>query len=153
MRTIVIADAVMGLDNVLAVAGAAHGSYLLVVIGLIISVPIVVWGSTVVLKVVERYPGVVYVGAGVLVWTAVSMITSEPLIEPWIRAAPVLAALAYLVIPLVLWAGFVKNHRRLESRIHARLAEFARCSARKARARRRRNPMHRLLKRTEAPKC
>ena len=69
MRTIVIADAVMGLDNVLAVAGAAHGSYLLVVLGLAISVPIVVWGSTVVLKVVERYPGVVYLGAGVLVWT------------------------------------------------------------------------------------
>src|SRR6187402_1242168 len=58
MRTIVIADALMGLDNVLAVAGAAHGSYLLVVVGLLISVPIVVWGSTVVLKVVDRFPGV-----------------------------------------------------------------------------------------------
>ena len=57
MRTIVIADALMGLDNVLAVAGAAHGSYLLVVTGLVISVPIVVWGSTLVLKIVERYPG------------------------------------------------------------------------------------------------
>ena len=63
MRTIVIADAVMGLDNVLAVAGAAHGSYLLVVAGLVISVPIVVWGSTLVLKLVDRYPGVVYFGA------------------------------------------------------------------------------------------
>ena len=56
MRTIVIADAVMGLDNVLAVAGAAHGSYLLVVPGLLISVPIVVWGSTLVLKLVDRFP-------------------------------------------------------------------------------------------------
>src|SRR3982751_900169 len=62
MRTIVIADAVMGLDNVLAVAGAAHGSYALVVTGLAISVPIVIWGSTIVLKVVERHPGVVYLG-------------------------------------------------------------------------------------------
>ncbi len=79
MRTIVVADAVMGLDNVLAVAGAAHGSYLLVVLGLLISVPIVVWGSTVVLKVVDRFPGVVYVGAGVLVWTAVKMVLGEPL--------------------------------------------------------------------------
>ena len=125
MRTIVIADAVMGLDNVLAVAGAAHGSYLLVVAGLVISVPIVVWGSTVVLKVVERYPGVVYIGAAVLVWTAVKMITGEPLLKPWIKANPLLAALTYLAIPLVLWAGFVRNHRRLESRIHARLAQFA----------------------------
>ena len=125
MRTIVIADAVMGLDNVLAVAGAAHGSYLLVVVGLVISVPIVMWGSTLVLKVVERYPAVVYVGAGVLVWTAVKMMTSEPLARPWLESTPALAALAYLAIPAILWAGFVRNHRSFESRIHARLAYFA----------------------------
>ncbi len=125
MRTIVIADAVMGLDNVLAVAGAAHGSYLLVVTGLIISVPIVIWGSTLVLKVVDRFPGVVYIGAAVLVWTAVKMMVAEPFVKPWLQATPVLGWLLYLAIPLVLWLGFVKNHRKLESRIHARLAEFA----------------------------
>ena len=124
MRTIVIADAVMGLDNVLAVAGAAHGSYLLVVTGLLISVPIVVWGSSLVLKVVGRYPGIVYLGVGVLVWTAVKMISSEALVKPWFDASRLLAGLAYLAIPLVLWAGFVKNHRKLESRIHARLTAF-----------------------------
>jgi YjbE family integral membrane protein len=124
MRTIVVADAVMGLDNVLAVAGAAHGSYLLVVAGLVISVPIVVWGSTVVLKVVDRFPGVVYIGAGVLVWTAVKMITSEPLLQPQLAAMPALGAVAYLAIPIVLGAAFFKNHRHLESRIHARLAAF-----------------------------
>ena len=122
MRTIVIADAVMGLDNVLAVAGAAHGSYLLVVTGLLISVPIVVWGSTLVLKVVDRFPGVVYLGAGVLVLTAAKMITGEALVKPAFDAWPLLAGVLYLMIPLVLWAGFVKNHRKLESRIHARLA-------------------------------
>jgi YjbE family integral membrane protein len=122
MRTIVVADAVMGLDNVLAVAGAAHGSYLLVVVGLVISVPIVVWGSTLVLKIVDRFPGVVYLGAAVLVFTAVKMIHSEPLLQPWLDATPLLASLLYLAVPLILWAGFVKNHRRLESRIHARLA-------------------------------
>ena len=123
MRTIVIADAVMGLDNVLAVAGAAHGSYLLVVTGLVISVPLVVWGSTLVLGIVRRYPGVVYVGAGVLVWTAVKMITGEPLVKPWLDKTPALAAMIYLTIPLVLWTGFVRNHRRVASRIRARLAE------------------------------
>jgi YjbE family integral membrane protein len=122
MRTIVVADAVMGLDNVLAVAGAAHGSYLLVVAGLVISVPIVVWGSTVVLKIVDRFPGVVYLGAGVLVWTAVKMVSSEPLLRPWLEQAPALGALAYLAIPLVLGLAFVANHRHLQSRIHARLA-------------------------------
>jgi nucleotide-binding universal stress UspA family protein len=121
----VIADAVMGLDNVLAVAGAAHGSYLLVIAGLAISVPIVVWGSTLVLKVVDRFPGVVYFGAGVLVWTAVRMISAEPLLAPALEAAPALGWLAFVAIPLVLWAGFVKNHRQLESRMHARLTRFA----------------------------
>jgi len=82
MRTIVVADAVMGFDNVLAVAGAAHGSYLLVVAGLVISVPIVVWGSTIVLKVVDRFPAIVYIGAAVLVWTAVKMVRGEPIAQP-----------------------------------------------------------------------
>ena len=70
MRTIIVADAVMGLDNVLAVAGAAQGSYLLVVLGLVISIPIVVWGSTLILKLVDKYPLVIYFGAGILTWTA-----------------------------------------------------------------------------------
>jgi len=125
MRTIVIADAVMGLDNVLAVAGAAHGSYLLVVLGLAISVPVVVWGSTLVLKVVERFPVVVYLGSGVLVATAAKMMTSEPLLAPMFEAAPWVRWVVYLSIPTVLWLAFVKNHRRFESRIRARLAEFA----------------------------
>ncbi len=86
MRTIVVADAIMGLDNVLGVAGAAHGSFLLVVLGLLISVPIVIWGSTLVLHLVERHPSIVYVGAGVLAWTAVTMMTSEPLLADALAA-------------------------------------------------------------------
>ena len=124
MRTIVIADAVMGLDNVLAVAGAAHGSYLLVVTGLVISVPIVVWGSTLVLRVVDRFPVVVYIGAGVLAWTAVKMMSSEPLLRPWLQEHPVAVLALYFLVPAVLWLGFVRNHRQLESRIHARLLDF-----------------------------
>ncbi len=124
MRTIVIADAVMGLDNVLAVAGAAQGSYLLVVLGLLISIPIVIWGSTLILKLVERYPSVVYIGAAVLLLTAVKMMVHEPLVAQWLQARPVYAGLAYLLIPLVLWLGFAKNHRYLESRIDARLARL-----------------------------
>jgi YjbE family integral membrane protein len=125
MRTIVIADAVMGLDNVLAVAGAAHGSYLLVVLGLLISVPIVVWGSSLVLKVVDRFPSVVYLGSGVLVWTAAKMMSGEPLLASVFEAVPLAKWAFYLSVPLVLWAGFVKNHRHFESRIHARLVELA----------------------------
>ena len=86
MKTIVIADAVMGLDNVLAVAGAAHGSYVLVVLGLLISIPVVIWGSTQILKLVERYPSVTYLGAGVLAWTAAKMMISEPFSKEWLAS-------------------------------------------------------------------
>ncbi|MFO1218511.1 MAG: TerC family protein [Burkholderiaceae bacterium] len=81
MRTIVVADALMGIDNVLGVAGAAHGSFELVVIGLLISVPVVVWGSTLVLKLVDRFAVITYAGAAVLAFTAAQMIVSEPLLD------------------------------------------------------------------------
>ena len=130
LRTIVIADTVMGLDNVLAVAGAAHGSFVLVALGLLISIPIVIWGSTLLLRFVERYPAIVYVGSGVLAWTSVKMMTSEPLLKDYLAAHPLLVTALYLaVIGGVLGAGFLKNHRSLESRISARIAQFPRESA------------------------
>jgi YjbE family integral membrane protein len=81
MKTIVIADALMGVDNVLGVAGAAHGAMDLVVIGLLVSVPIVVFGSTMVLKLVERFPVIIKLGAAVLAFTAAKMVISEPLLD------------------------------------------------------------------------
>lgn len=98
IRTIVIADAVMGVDNVLAIGGAAHGSMLLVVIGLAISIPIVVWGSTLVLKWVVRFPQILWIGAGVLGWTAAKMIGSEALLAPTFAAQPWLLTLLYVVV-------------------------------------------------------
>ena len=81
MKTIVIADALMGIDNVLGVAGAAQGAFDLVIIGLLISVPIVVFGSTMVLKLVERFPAIINIGAAVLAFTAAKMIVSEQLLD------------------------------------------------------------------------
>ena len=81
MKTIVVADALMGIDNVLGVAGAAHGSFDLVVLGLLISVPIVVFGSKVVLKLVERFPLIIQLGAAVLALTAAKMIIAEPMLD------------------------------------------------------------------------
>jgi len=83
IQTIVVADAVMGVDNVLAIGGAAQGSMLLVVLGLLISIPVVVWGSQLILKLVDRFPSIIVIGAGVLGWTAAKMISSEPLIKGW----------------------------------------------------------------------
>jgi YjbE family integral membrane protein len=80
MKTIIVADALMGVDNVLGVAGASHGAFDLVIIGLLISVPIVVYGSTVVLRLVERFPVIIQLGAAVLAFTAAKMVASEPLL-------------------------------------------------------------------------
>ncbi|HVO86949.1 MAG TPA: TerC family protein [Casimicrobiaceae bacterium] len=99
VQTIVIADAVMGVDNVLAVGGAAHGSWLLVIIGLAISIPVVVWGSTIVLRWVERFPAIVWLGAAVLGWTAAKMITSEPLLsDNFVRYPAIPIVLQVLVV-------------------------------------------------------
>jgi predicted tellurium resistance membrane protein TerC len=116
MKTIVIADAVMGLDNVLAVAGAAHGSYVLVVLGLLISIPIVVFGSTLVLKLVERFPIVIKIGAAVLAYTAAMMVINEQLLKPFFYSEGVTATalrwgLIALAIVGVLAAGQFKNTR------------------------------------------
>jgi len=127
IKTIVFADIIMGLDNVLAVAGASHGSYLLVICGLLISIPIVVWGSSVILRFIDRFPAFVYLGAGVLAWTAAKMMVAEPLFKGFYADHKLVVPLMFvLIIVGVLWAGFVKNHRRWESRITARLASFAR---------------------------
>lgn len=110
MKTIVIADAVMGLDNVLAVAGAAHGSFLLVVLGLLISVPIMIWGSQLILKFVERYPAIIYIGGGVLAWTAATMITHEPMIKPFAEANGWFSPLVIATVMLgVLGGGYFAN--------------------------------------------
>ncbi|MEA4903013.1 TerC family protein [Desulfitobacterium sp.] len=84
VRTIIIADAVMGLDNVLAVAGAANGSPLLVVCGLSISIPIVVLGSTLITKAIERFPIILPIGAAVIIHTAVKMMLGEPFIQNYV---------------------------------------------------------------------
>ncbi|WP_374406643.1 TerC family protein [Hydrogenophaga sp.] len=118
MKTIVIADAIMGIDNVLGVAGAAHGSFDLVVVGLLVSVPIVVFGSTVVLRLVERFPSIMYVGAAVLAFTAGSMIVNEKLVFDTFHTTgtePAANGLYWAVIALciagVLAAGWWRNRR------------------------------------------
>ena len=112
MKTIVIADALMGIDNVLGVAGAAKGSFDLVIIGLLISVPIVVWGSTLVLKLVERFPVIIYIGAGVLAYTAAHMIVSEPLLDEVFDPSLLNRVLAHAVLVIgVLGAGWYAARR------------------------------------------
>lgn len=81
MGTIVIADAVMGLDNALAIAAAANGNWLLIILGLLISVPIILYGSNLIGKFIDKYPDSVYIGSFVLYIVALKMISNEPLID------------------------------------------------------------------------
>jgi YjbE family integral membrane protein len=108
VQTIVIADTAMGIENVLAVGGAAHGNMLLVVIGLLVSVPIIMFGSQLVLKLVDKFPHIVTLGGAILAWTAVKMISGEPMIKAWLldnhwaKLPAYLAAIAMVVVP-VFW--------------------------------------------------
>jgi YjbE family integral membrane protein len=108
VKTIIVADAVMSLDNVIAIAGAAeaadpHHRFALVVFGLIVSIPLIVWGSTLVLKLLDRFPIVVVLGAGLLGWIAGGLIIDDPFIDRW----PALNTEVSLYAAHVLGAAFV----------------------------------------------
>jgi len=126
IKTIVVADALMGIDNVLGVAGAAHGAFDLVIAGLLISIPIVVFGSTLVLKLVERFPIIINLGAAVLAFTAAKMIVNEPLLSVIYNAQSVPApatlhqvaqwATYAVAVAGVLWGGWwtTRHHPKPE---------------------------------------
>ncbi|CAM4143925.1 TerC family protein [Paenibacillus alkaliterrae] len=116
IRTIIIADAAMGIDNVIAVAGAAHGDTLLVILGLIISVPVVVWGSTLFIKLINRFAWIIYIGAGVLAYTAAKMITHEQSLMDFFDSSPVILwSFIIVVIILTIAAGWFTNLRRKQA--------------------------------------
>ena len=99
---IVFADLVMSLDNVLGVAAAAHGDLRLVVFGIALSVPIVVWGSGVLGRMMERFAWLVWVGGGILGYVAGEMFFADPAIGRWRDGAPVLAYVVSAVLGLVI---------------------------------------------------
>jgi YjbE family integral membrane protein len=115
IRTIIVADAAMGLDNVLAVAGAAHNHFGLVIIGLLITVPIIVWGSKLFIKLIDQYPWIIYIGSGVLAWTAAKMIIDEKLLAGMIPA-PVLFQIIVVVVVLIIgwWRRRVRKQQAME---------------------------------------
>lgn len=81
--TIVVADAVMGIDNALGIAAAAHGNFVLVIAGLLISVPIILFGAGLVSKILQKYPDAVFAGSFVLFVVAFQMLIKEPLMTSW----------------------------------------------------------------------
>lgn len=115
--TIALADIIMSLDNVIAIAGAAHGDWRLIVLGLLISVPLIVAGSALILKIIDRFPAVVWLGAALLGFVAGEMLMSdaailerlgEPFVHHWERPVAILAAIAVVAVGFLL----VRHHRK-----------------------------------------
>ena len=118
VKTIIVADAAMGIDNVLAIAGASGGSFLLVVIGLLISVPVIIGGSTIIGKAMDRWPVLVYIGSGILAWTAGSMVMHDSIIGGMIIGA--FGGLAVYAVPsvavaLICLTGWLRRSRSCKS--------------------------------------
>jgi YjbE family integral membrane protein len=84
IKTILIADLVMSLDNVIAVAAAAGGSVVLLILGLAISIPLVIFGATLLLKLMERFPVIITIGAGLIGWVAGEMLVADSALEGWL---------------------------------------------------------------------
>jgi YjbE family integral membrane protein len=113
LRTIIVADALMGMDNVLAIAGASKGHLGLVIIGLLVSVPLVVWGSTLILKLIERFPVIMYIGAGAIAFTAGRMITHDRWVRSWFDAhEPAMYAMDALLVIGICGGGWLMQRRR-----------------------------------------
>ncbi|BAH45005.1 conserved hypothetical membrane protein [Brevibacillus brevis NBRC 100599] len=118
VKTIVVADVMMGLDNVLAIAGAAQGDIVLIVLGLLISVPLMVFGSQLILGAMERFLWLVYVGSGVLAVTAANMILMENTMREWIAGRSWLEyAIKIGLVALVVIGGYLQ--RTKTTRTHA----------------------------------
>jgi predicted tellurium resistance membrane protein TerC len=119
IRTIVVADLVMSLDNVIGVAAAAKGNLLLLVLGLVISIPLIIFGSTLILKLMNRFPIIITIGAGLLGWVAGEMAISDPALKGWfgdigdhnILHWIVPAAGALLVIVIGKWLASRAGHQ------------------------------------------
>lgn len=109
VKTIIVADFVMSLDNVLGVAAAAKGNLVLLVLGLAISIPLIVYGSTLILKLMQRWPIIITLGGAILGWVAGEMMITDPAIAAWVdgqahwlhQVAPVFGAV--LVVALGKW--------------------------------------------------
>ncbi|MCF6409470.1 TerC family protein [Pseudalkalibacillus salsuginis] len=116
IRTIIVADVLMGLDNVLAIAGASHGNLLLVVLGLLISVPIIMFGSRLILIWVDRFPIIITIGSAVLAWTASKMMVSEPFLKGFFENGFIKYGFEIVVVAAVISAGYLKK-RKVEKEV------------------------------------
>ena len=110
ITTIVIADGIMGIDNVIGVVGAAGGHMTMVAIGMLITVPIIIYGSTLFVKVIERFPIILYVGGGILGWVGAGMAVEDKLIAHTVEPYALFIKIAAVI--LVVGASLVAKNSR-----------------------------------------
>ncbi|GAB7387036.1 TerC family protein [Bacillaceae bacterium] len=118
VRTIIMADVVMSLDNVLAIVGVAHGNFLLIAIGIGLSIPLIFWGSKMLMYLMERFPIIVYIGSGILAWAAGEMIVKDKIVNRFLEILP---PFPHWFIPLAVTAGVIAvgyaiNRRRKDGK-------------------------------------
>jgi YjbE family integral membrane protein len=119
IKTILIADLVMSLDNVIAVAAAAKGSLVLLVLGLAISIPLVIFGATMLMRLMERFPIIVTLGAAILGWVSGEMAVTDPTIGQWVEdnahwlhwVAPALGAVLVVIVGKWLAGRAARAHK------------------------------------------
>lgn len=123
--TIIAADVVMSLDNVVAVAGASGGNILILTLGVVVSIPIMIFGSKMIVKFMEKYPWIAYIGAGILAWTAGDMMISDPRVLEWfsIESGAISIAFTVIVTTFVLIYGYLKNKKAAASVVPVRNQE------------------------------
>lgn len=109
VRTIIMADFVMSLDNVLAIAAKAENDYAVIILGIGLSVPIIIWGSTMVMKLLQRFPVLVYLGAGILGYTAGEMLVKDPKMMEYFRSHLWHDSLPWATTAIVIGAGLLKK--------------------------------------------
>lgn len=115
IQTIAIADIVMSLDNVIAIAAAAKGNWNLIIFGLVVSLPLVVFGSQLIMKLMSRFPWLVWAGAGLLGYIAADIMIEDPSIAHLFHGTVAHWAAKIAGVVIVLGVGFALRHKKLEA--------------------------------------
>jgi YjbE family integral membrane protein len=122
VKTIILADLVMSLDNVVAVAGAAQGNLTMIIIGLAMSIPLIIWGSQLLMRLMNRFPVIVIIGAALLGYTAGEMIMSDKSVSHYFEThfTP-----GHIVIPVCLAVAVVLAGKIIDRRYHSHSKQTA----------------------------
>lgn len=123
VKTIIVADLIMSLDNTLAIAAVANGDMLLLILGLALSIPLIICGSQILVYFMDRFPFIVYIGAGLIAWTAGEMMIRDGQLGHFITGAVPVWLLPAVITVVVVGLGVWKNYRKAPQEVEAPVVE------------------------------